>query len=174
LPSLAGFYRPSKHLPDPTPERTLAWMVRLTQDGLRDVEMRLFAEKLVLGLKPHDYLSEYAAVTNWVRTHIRYSRDPVHIEQVKTPRAVLETETGDCDDASVLVATLIGALGGKARFVAGAFERFPSGKPNFVHVWAEAYDPASKAWVVLDPVPGRNVSKMIHRLIDSIVVSAVD
>lgn len=93
---LEDFARPTMHLPAPSPQETLAWMARETRLGLEDVEIRLFAEQLVQELWPHDYLSEYAALLNWVRTHIRYSRDPIIIEQVKTPRAVLETKTGDC------------------------------------------------------------------------------
>jgi hypothetical protein len=169
MPQLAGFARPSLHLPDADPRTTLSWMVREARLGLEDVELRLFAEQLVKKLFPHDYLSEYVAMLQWVRTHIRYVRDPADIEQVKTPRAVLETETGDCDDQSVLVATLCATLGAKTRFVAGAFQRSGSGEPIFGHVWAEAFDPTSRAWIVLDPVPGRNVSRMIKRLVGSIV-----
>jgi transglutaminase-like putative cysteine protease len=147
-------------------------MARETRLGLEDVEVRLFAEQLVRELWPHDYLSEYAALLNWVRTHIRYVRDPIIIEQVKTPRAVLETGTGDCDDLCVVLGTLVGTLGGRARYVAGAFKRDPDGGPNYSHVWCEAFDPASKAWVVLDPVPGRNVASMLRRILDTIIVEA--
>ena len=160
------------HLPAPTPQETLAWMARETRLGLEDVEVRLFAEQLVRELWPHDYLSEYAALLNWVRTHIRYVRDPIIIEQVKTPRATLETGTADCDCMCTLLGTLVGTLGGRARYVAGAFKRDPNGAPNFSHVWCEAFDPASKAWVVLDPVPGRNVASMLRRILDTIIVEA--
>lgn len=170
---LEDFSRPTLHLPAPTPEETLQWMVRETQIGLQSVELRLFAEQLVRGLWPHDYLSEYAALLDWVRTHIRYVRDPVNAEQVKTPQVTIETGTGDCDDSCTLLGTLVGALGGRARYVAGAFKRDIDGSLNFSHVWCEAFDPASQAWVVLDPVPGRNVASMLRRLIDSIVIEAV-
>lgn len=96
MPQLADYARPHLHISTADPESTMRWMARETQLAQEDASLRLFAEKLVTGLFPHDYLSEYAAVLNWVRMHIRYSRDPVTIEQVKTPRAALETETGDC------------------------------------------------------------------------------
>lgn len=148
-------------------------MVRETQLGQQDVELRLFTEQLVRELVPHDYLSEYAAVLNWVRTHIRYVRDPITVEQVKTPRAVFETGTGDCDDQCTLIGTMVGSIGGKVRYVAGAFNRAPDGEPIYSHVWAEAFDPTSKAWIVLDPVPGRNVASMLRKLVDSLAVIAV-
>jgi transglutaminase-like putative cysteine protease len=147
-------------------------MVRATRLGFEDVQIRMFAEGLVQNLWPHDYLSEYAAILNWVRSHVRYVRDPAIIEQVKTPQVVLETKTGDCDDQCVLLGTLVGTLGGRVRYVAGAFKKNPDGSPNFAHVWCEVYDPASKAWVVLDPVPGRNVASMLRRLLDTIIVEA--
>lgn len=166
MPSLAGFTRPSQHLAAPDPKSTLEWMVKLARQGIDDSRLRLFVEQLVRYVFPHDYLSEYAAILNWVRMHIRYSRDPTDIEQLKTPQAVFETETGDCDDQSILIAAFCAQLGAKVRFVAGAFKR-EHGQPAWSHVWCEAYDPTSKAWVVLDPVPGRRVAQMINRLVDS-------
>lgn len=166
---LAGYGRPSVHLDAPTPAETLDWMVQLTIEGIKDVPIRLFAEQLVRQLHPHDYLSEYAALLNWVRTNIRYTRDPVIIEQLKTPRVIMETGAADCDEMAILIGTFVGTLGGRARYVAGAFKRDSEG-PVLSHVWAEAFDPACKGWVVLDPVPGRNVAMMLRRLVDSLAV----
>lgn len=96
MPSLAGFKRQTKHLPPPSPQQTLDWMVKLTRQAQFDQPLRGFAEKLVSKVFPHDYLSEYAALLNWTRANIRYVRDPRMVEQVKTARAVYETRTGDC------------------------------------------------------------------------------
>lgn len=159
--------RPFIDLPDPTPERTLQAMHQLAREAQADQSMRELTEQIVAGLWPNDYLSEYVAVLNWVRRHIRYSRDPITIEQVKAPRATIETRTGDCDDMAVLLAAMVGHLGGESRFVAGAF-RSHRGRPVLSHVWCEAKDPSSGAWVALDPVPGRRVDQMlgntIHRV----------
>jgi len=164
---LAGYSRPTLQLPAPDPRTTLTWMRHLTLFGLEDVKLRLFAEELVAKLAPHDYLSEYAAVLNWVRTNIRYSRDPSVVEQLKTPQVVIETGTGDCDEMSIVIGTLVASLGARVRYVAGAFKRDGNGRPSLSHVWCEALDPNAQAWVVLDPVPGRNVAGMLTRLIDS-------
>ena len=86
-------------LPPPTPQETLVWMRRLALAAQGDVQLRELAESIVKGVHPRDYASEYSAVLNWVRKNIRYVRDPVTIEQVKTPRATVETRGGDCDDA---------------------------------------------------------------------------
>ena len=174
MPTLAGYKRPSQLLPAPSPKRTLYWMVQMTRQGQQDQQMMSLAQKIVKGVFPHDYLSEYVALLNWVRTNIRYVRDPRTVEQVKSARAVVETGTGDCDCMCTLLGTLIGHIGGQVRFVAGAFKKAANGKPVLSHVWAEAYDPNTKAWVVLDPVPGRRVGKMIGRLQHAVAVKAID
>jgi len=147
-------------------------MARLAQQAQLDPRVRVQAESLVGALFPHDYLSEYASLLNWVRAHVRYVRDSVVVEQVKAPIVTLQTRQGDCDDQATLLAALVGAIGGKARFVAGAF-RYVGGRPALSHVWAEAYDPASKAWVILDPVPGRRVAQMRASLRSTLKVPAV-
>ena len=174
MPHLSGFGRPTSHLGAPSPEETLVWMTKFTQKGQYVVGLRKLAEEIVRELHPHDYISEYAAVLNWVRTNIRYSRDPRTIEQLKEPQVTVESETGDCDDLSILIGTLIGQLGGQVRFVAGAFKRANNGQPILSHVWAEAFDPVAGAWVILDPVPGRKVGQMRSRLIHRVVHKAID
>lgn len=164
---LAGLSRPVRHLEAPSPAQTMAWMSRFIVKGQYDYRLRALAEKLIAGLWPHDYLSEYAAILHWVQANIRYSRDPRTIEQVKTPGVVIETKTGDCDDLSVVVGTLVGLVGGKVRLVAGGFSA--EKRAPLSHVWLEAWDPNSGAWVVLDPVPGRKVSQMLGRVKKALV-----
>jgi len=165
---LGTYARPARHLPAPTPEQTLEWMAKFIRQGQYDYRIRELVEReIVAQLFPHDYLSEYAAILNWVRTHIRYSRDPRTIEQLKTPAVVLETRTGDCDCLSSLIGTMVGLVGGQVRLVAGGLggrAKTASGRPVYSHVWLEAYDPTSQSWVVLDPVPGRKVDQMLRRM----------
>ena len=171
---LGAFSRPTQHLPAPSPQETLAWMAKFIRDGQQDQRVRELAERLVAGIFSHDYLSEYAAVLNWVRANIKYRRDPRTIEQVKTPQIVLQTQNGDCDDMAVLIGTLVGSLGAQVRLVAGAMRGAPivprTGKPMLSHVWVEAFDPKSDCWVVLDPVPGRKVNEMLGRLAHVVVL----
>lgn len=143
------------------------WMAKFIERGQYDYRMRALSEKIVKGLWPHDYLSEYAAILHWVQSNIRYSRDPRSIEQVKTPAVTIDTGTGDCDDLSVVVGTLAGLLGAAVRLVAGGFSS--AKQAPLSHVWLEAYEPNSKAWVVLDPVPGRKVGQMISRVRKTLV-----
>jgi transglutaminase-like putative cysteine protease len=147
----------------------MRWMAKLATEAQLDPELRALAEKIVHSVFKHDYLSEYAAILNWIRRNIRYIRDPLTIEQVKTPRVIVETEAGDCDDLSTLAAAMVASIGGKVRFVAGTFAR----NGPLSHVWLEAYDPAAKVWVILDTVPGRKVAEMAQRLKNTISIPAV-
>jgi hypothetical protein len=94
--TLGNYNRPNQHLPAPRPEETLAWMAKFIKKGQYDARIRLLAEEIVSGVFDHDYLSEYAAILNWVRTNIRYTRDPRTIEQLKEAHVTLETAHGDC------------------------------------------------------------------------------
>lgn len=147
----------------------MAAMSKLANEAQFDVAIRHLTEQIVRGIFPHDYLSEYVAILCWIRTNIRYVRDPVTIEQVKTPRAVIETESADCDEMGTLAAAMVGTIGGKSRFVAATF----NAHKTLSHVWAEAYDPGSKAWVILDPVPGRRVGQMVGRIVRTMIYPGV-
>jgi transglutaminase-like putative cysteine protease len=89
---------------------------------------------------------------------------------------VVETRSADCDDLSVLVGTLVGLVGAQVRLVAGAFGHSPTapdGNKVLSHVWLEAFDPTSGAWVVLDPVPGRRVDQMLGRLVRTVAMEVL-
>jgi transglutaminase-like putative cysteine protease len=84
----------------------------------------------------------------FVRDKFEYVEDPVSFEYVKTPLESMNNLGGDCDDASVLLASLLGSIGVRTRLV-------------FVprHVYVEAYLPGASPkyksyrgqdWVVLD------------------------
>jgi len=146
----------------------MAAMAKLANEAQMDVAIRGLTERIVKGLFGHDYLSEYMAILCWIRANIRYIRDPVTVEQVKTPRAIIETESADCDEMGCLAAAMVGTIGGKSRFVAASFKSGP-----LTHVWAEAYEPNSKAWIILDPVPGRRVGQMVGRIVNTMIYPGV-
>ncbi|NOZ81048.1 MAG: transglutaminase domain-containing protein [DPANN group archaeon] len=86
------------------------------------------------------------ALFYFVRDKFAYTNDPLSYEYVKTPRESLRSPVGDCDDASVLLASLLRAEGIDTRFV------FIPG-----HVYVKAYLPDARRkyhdgdfWVALD------------------------
>lgn len=86
------------------------------------------------------------ALFYFVRDNFEYVLDPTAYEYIKTAKESLVSGGGDCDDASVLLANLLDAVGIKTRFV-------------FIprHVYIQAYLPEAlnryktqDGWVVLD------------------------
>lgn len=109
-------------------------MAQIARKYREALPLRNLAVSIVGGLGNKDYMGEAAAVANWVRAHIRYTRDIRDVETIQTPDVTIENGAGDCDDQSTLVATLLEAIGFQTRFRAVKTER---GGP-FVHVLAEA------------------------------------
>lgn len=164
---LAQYNRPHTRLAAGSVDKTVAEMVRLARIFSKDVAVRRLAEAIVAGVMPRDRVSEAAALCDWVASHVRYVRDPVGVELLRTPEALLRDGQGDCDDLAVLLCSLEGSLGFAVRFVVG--EEPVSGQG---HIWAEVHIPSFDAWVATDPVSGRHASEMLKRLIIRRVVPA--
>lgn len=87
----------------------------------------------VLSVVPQkSWLAEVRAIQEFVRDQIRYTRDVRDVETLATPDKTLEFLQGDCDDKSVLVASMLESVGHPTRFV--AIGRDPN---TFEHVLVE-------------------------------------
>lgn len=82
-------------------------------------------------------------IQDWVRDNITYRKDINGVETLSTPDKTLEYQIGDCDDQSVLVASLLESIGHPTRFVAVSF--IPS---NFSHVLTETL--IGNKWVAVE------------------------
>ena len=112
---------------------TLAAMRQAAIQASVTLEIRSLAESIVENVPPKDFKGELEAIQDWVRTNIRYTRDPLYAETLKLPHALLEARQGDCDDQATLVAALSLSIGFKPRFVAIGTEQYGS----FDHVYTE-------------------------------------
>lgn len=111
---------------------TLKIMGRLVKEGKKTLVIRQTALSLVNGQRQKDWTEEVNRVFEFVRDKIRYVRDIRGVETLQTPDKTLEFGQGDCDDKSVLLASLLESIGHPTRFVAIGF------KPGvFVHVYVE-------------------------------------
>lgn len=124
---------------------TLGAMVKLTKGGRKDVAVIQLARSIVLPVATRDYRGQVHALFHWVKQHIRYVADPRDVETISTPVATLKMQSGDCDDMSVLLASLLEAIGYQTRFVAYGFEG-----EGYSHVIVET-KLGPIAWVSLDP-----------------------
>lgn len=80
----------------------------------------------------------------WVRDHIRFMGDVLGVETLQTPELTLETRAGDCDDQSILIASLLLSVGHPARYI--AVDLGHGG--GFSHVFVET--PIGAYWVAAE------------------------
>lgn len=111
---------------------TLKIMRQLAREGKKSPIIRQLALSLVRGNHQKDWVGEVKNLHAFVRDKIRYVKDIEGVETVALPEITLQLEQGDCDDKSVLLASLLGSIGHPTRFVAIGF------KPRqFSHVFVE-------------------------------------
>jgi len=128
---------------------TLYWMAILVRRDIHDPQVRNKALAIVEGARGHDFDSEIAALFQFVKDNITYRRDPVDQERVQdTRRTLFEFQSGDCDDKVVALASLLGTIGAKSRFVVCGYT-----SDNFHHVYLEVFN--NGEWVSLDPTNER-------------------
>lgn len=111
---------------------TLKLMSRLVRAGKKTLPVRLTALALVKGEAQKDWLKEARNLHAFVRDKIRYVRDINNVETLHTPEKILELGQGDCDDKSVLLASLLESIGHPTRFVAIGFA-----PDHYDHVFVE-------------------------------------
>jgi hypothetical protein len=118
-------------------------MRQLTLAGKKLPVVRQTAVLLTQGLPQKDWGAEINALYSFVRDRIRYVRDIRNVETLHTADRVLANKQGDCDDKSVLLASLLESLGHKTRFVAVGFKA-----ADFNHVYVEVY--VNGKWLPLE------------------------
>lgn len=122
---------------------TLKAMSRLVKDGKKNSTVHTRALSLTQHCEQKDYACEVRALHAFVRDRVRYVLDPKDVERVQSPDVTLNLMAGDCDDKSVLLASLLEAMGHPTRFVAIGFE------PGiFSHVYVETLIGAR--WIPLE------------------------
>lgn len=96
-------------------------MRNLVRSGKKSPRVRQTAVLLTQNLPQKDREEEIKALYRFVRDRIRYVRDIRGVETLHTADRVLENKQGDCDDKSILLASLLESLGFQTRFIAIGF-----------------------------------------------------
>ena len=96
-------------------EFTLSEIVRVVNEHYRNVAD--FARQFDTG----DLYLTAQKIYDWVKHNIRYKRDDYGKEQIRTPERTLSDRAGDCEDLSILIASLLKALGYKPFFYVVSF-----------------------------------------------------
>lgn len=150
------------------PADTIMLMIQMTigPRGEQSTLVRSMKDHIIRNVQPKDYLSEMLAIRNFVAEKIKYSNDAAHVEQVQDPERLCQQindngrAVADCDEIALLIGTLCAQAGRDVRYVTVGF-----GKPNsFAHVFAQALEPKSKQWIVLDPVAGTDEASMLRKV----------
>ena len=122
---------------------TLKMMVRLVKAGRTAPPIREAAANISEGTSA-TYTGEVNALFEFVRDDIRYLGDVNGIETLQTPEYTLGNRFGDCDDKSVLLATLLESIGHPCRFVAVGY----TSPGVFEHVWTETL--IGREWIACE------------------------
>jgi hypothetical protein len=126
--------------------QTIQQMRGLVDAALRDPSTIRLATDIVRGVPAFDDYSEAKALYEWVRGNIRFTKDPVGKEKLYPPADLLEIRAGDCDDISMLLGTLLMAVGYPARLMTVAAA---GSDDQFSHVYVEGN--VNGQWVAMDP-----------------------
>lgn len=120
---------------------TLKIMSKLTRQARMNPIIRATASQLVQHVLPGDYRSEVDECFKFVRDNIRYLQDANGMEQLSEPTVTLRARSGDCDDKSTLLASLLESIGHPCRFIAVGYNN----PGEFEHVYLETR--IGTAWV---------------------------
>lgn len=125
----------------------MASLVR--EAAVKDKELELFAAKILKDnkLDSHsDSLDVADALFRYCQT-LSYVYDPAgSFDSVQSARQVIAEGKGDCDDLSVLLATLLALVGFKPRFV---MARYKEDSEGYDHVYVDLQ--LSQGRIALDP-----------------------
>ena len=146
-------------------EQTLDMMCAIVRRSKKHPVIRTLAVRLVNQLPQKDYVNELRALHRFVRDNVRYTRDVRGVETLQYPEITVKERAGDCDDKSILFASLAESLNFPTRFVAVGYD-----SDSYCHVlpqvrvgrgWipAETTEPVDLGWF-----PPNMKAKMIRHV----------
>lgn len=105
------------------------------------------ASLVVRNVGHKDYAGEAEAIFNWVKSNIRYVRDPNGVEMIQAPWVTLKKGAGDCDDLSTLINSLLASIGMQTGYE--TIRSDPANPDEFSHVYSIVKTPVG--WRAADP-----------------------
>lgn len=127
---------------------TVRKMIELIREGAKDFYVRqraidvLFADRV----PPKDYWGEIVSLFRFVRSHLRYTKDPHRVEVLHSARRLLVLRAGDCDDHTILLGAMLRSIGHPVRLVLTGPD--PARPRLFSHVYLEVEHRGD--WIPLD------------------------
>jgi transglutaminase-like putative cysteine protease len=130
-------------------EATINRMLDLIAKGKVDLGVQRVADLIIQksACAPREYLCKAQALYNFLKSYIRFERDPFGVEMLQEPIVTLNRKAGDCDDHTILACAIFGAVGFPyAIKTIKADSRRPD---EFSHVYAVVNIPG-KGWLGAD------------------------
>lgn len=129
--------------------RTIRHMQRLVRQGRADPTIIKLATELIRPKAKRDFKGQAESIFNFVKSYIKYVRDPRGVELLRSPLQVLAWKAGDCDDQVILFSSLCEAVGMETRFKT---VKANAAVPNeFSHVYSQVNIP-SYGWMSADTI----------------------
>lgn len=140
--------------------QTIELMKRIARKASEHPKVRFTAIEILneYGVLPNDYRDEALAIGQWVKKNVRYVRDANFVEQLNHPLLMLDLISqgrarGDCDDMSLLIATLLLSIGHSPAFRA---VRYQGNHGPFHHIYVvddeKNFGERNESRVVLDAI----------------------
>jgi hypothetical protein len=127
--------------------QTIALIRQLVDRGMKDPVVNRTALSILQNVPAHNEEAEVRAIYDWVRAHIRFTKDLYGKETLRPAAVILEVGAGDCDDINgVLLPALLGTVGYRTHLVTVACHA--EAPDQFSHVYAEA--DVRGQWIPLD------------------------
>lgn len=103
-------------IPDGLPgtRATLKRMAQIARKAKTDPAVIELARQVVTDTRR--WIAAARQVQAWVQGNVRYVEDPDGVETLQDPLLTVQIGAGDCDDQSILVASLLQSVGIGARF----------------------------------------------------------
>ncbi len=150
--------------------QTVTVMKKLAHQAAGQPRIQKLARLIVLqaGVPSHFYADESLAIGNYVKQHVRYSRDPEGYEQLQEPDLMVDNlehgiAQGDCDDMALLTSALLLAIGHNPYY---AMVRYEADHGPYAHIYVVDYD--------TNPNEGRKRVVLDCILKDQVIGSEVD
>lgn len=134
---------------------TVRHIINLIRKGAKDFYVRQMAVKILrlYRVRSKNYLGEITALFDWVKKNIRYTKDIYKVELLHSARRMLEIRAGDCDDMTILLASMLESTGHPVRLV--IIRRDPKRKKLFSHIYLETL--CKNRWIPLDATMNKPV-----------------
>lgn len=124
---------------------TVEVMKKMAREYSRHPLVKRYATNIIDYCKvpSHHYLEEARCIARWVQTHVRYLKDPVGTESLTAPDMMIRMLTeqgytmGDCDDMSLLIASMLYAVGIRCKF---RCVRYQAKSGPFNHIYVVVYE----------------------------------